>query len=112
MDTRFAITEYPDATVLNAELDALIKKPIYSISRSALKEYEEEYFAKKCKKSKEQIEEAKTIIPGGVQHNLAFNYPFPIVMVRATGFMMLTVMNITTSFRQAAPQSSALTTML
>ena len=85
MDTRFAITEYPDATVLNAELDALIKKPIYSISRSALKEYEEEYFAKKCKKSKEQIEEAKTIIPGGVQHNLAFNYPFPIVMVKAKG---------------------------
>ena len=30
MDTRFAITEYPDAAVLTAELDALIKKPIYS----------------------------------------------------------------------------------
>ena len=26
MDTRFAITEYPDAAVLTAELDALIKK--------------------------------------------------------------------------------------
>lgn len=25
MDTRFAITEYPDAAVLTAELDALIK---------------------------------------------------------------------------------------
>ena len=32
MDTRFAITEYPDAAVLTAELDALIKKPIYSKS--------------------------------------------------------------------------------
>ena len=85
MDTRFAITEYPDAAVLTAQLDALIKKPIYSISRKALKEYEDEYFAKKCKKSKEMIEEAKTIIPGGVQHNLAFNYPFPIVMVKAKG---------------------------
>ena len=49
MDTRFAITEYPDAAVLTAQLDALIKKPIYSISRKALKEYEDEYFAKKCK---------------------------------------------------------------
>lgn len=37
MDTRFAITEYPDAAVLTAELDALIKKPIYSINRTALK---------------------------------------------------------------------------
>lgn len=85
MDTRFAITEYPDAAVLTAQLDALIKKPIYSISRTALKEYEDEYFGKKCKKSKEMIEEAKSIIPGGVQHNLAFNYPFPIVMVKAKG---------------------------
>ncbi|MBQ0026617.1 MAG: aminotransferase class III-fold pyridoxal phosphate-dependent enzyme [Lachnospiraceae bacterium] len=28
---------------------------------------------------------AKTIIPGGVQHNLAFNYPFPIVITKAEG---------------------------
>ena len=58
MDTRFAITEYPDAAVLTAELDALIKKPIYSINRTALKKYEEEYFEKKCAKSKEMITEA------------------------------------------------------
>ena len=31
------------------------------------------------------ITEAKEIIPGGVQHNLAFNYPFPIVMTKAKG---------------------------
>lgn len=85
MDRRFAITEYPDAKQLNARLDELIKKPIYSINRDALKEYEEEYFEKKCQKSKQQIEEAKNIIPGGVQHNLAFNYPFPIVMTKAKG---------------------------
>ena len=85
MDTRFAITEYPDAAVLTAELDALIKKPIYSINRTALKKYEEEYFEKKCAKSKEMITEAKQVIPGGVQHNLAFNYPFPIVMTKAKG---------------------------
>ena len=35
MDTRFAITEYPDAAVLTAELDALIKKPIYSINHQS-----------------------------------------------------------------------------
>lgn len=85
MDTRFAITEYPNAAALTAQLDALIKKPIYSINRAALKEYEQEYFEKKCAKSKEMITEAKEVIPGGVQHNLAFNYPFPIVMVKAKG---------------------------
>ena len=85
MDTRFAITEYPNAAALTAQLDALIKKPIYSINRAALKEYEDEYFAKKCAKSKEMITEAKQVIPGGVQHNLAFNYPFPIVMTKAKG---------------------------
>ena len=85
MDTRFAITEYPDAAVLTAQLDALIKKPIYSINRTALKKYEEEYFEKKCAKSKEMITEAREVIPGGVQHNLAFNYPFPIVMTKAKG---------------------------
>ena len=26
MDTRFAITEYPDAAILTSQLDALIKK--------------------------------------------------------------------------------------
>ena len=85
MDTRFAISEYPDAAALNAQLNALIKKPIYSINRDALKDYVDNYFEKKCQKSKAMIEEAKTVIPGGVQHNLAFNYPFPIVMTKAKG---------------------------
>lgn len=85
MDTRFAISEYPDAAALNAQLNALIKKPIYSINRDALKDYVDNYFEKKCKKSKAMIEEAKQVIPGGVQHNLAFNYPFPIVMTKAKG---------------------------
>ena len=112
MDTRFAITEYPNAAALTAQLDALIKKPIYSINREALKEYEEEYFAKKCTKSKEMITEAKNVIPGGVQHNLAFNYPFPIVMTKAKGNSgMLTVTSILTSSRQAVRQLLAQTTM-
>ncbi|MCR5374880.1 MAG: aminotransferase class III-fold pyridoxal phosphate-dependent enzyme [Lachnospiraceae bacterium] len=31
------------------------------------------------------ITEAKNVIPGGVQHNLAFNYPFPLVITKASG---------------------------
>ena len=85
MDTRFAISEYPDAAKINRQLDELIKKPIYTISDEALANYEAEYFEKKCQKSKAMIEEAKAIIPGGVQHNLAFNYPFPLVFTKAQG---------------------------
>ena len=62
MDTRFAISEYLDAAQVTAQLDALIKKPIYSISPAALKKYEEEYFDKKCAKSKAMITEASDII--------------------------------------------------
>ena len=85
MDTRFAISEYPDAKAINKELDELIKKPIYSLNRNSLKYYEEEFFEKKCQKSKAMITEARDVIPGGVQHNLAFNHPFPIVMTKAEG---------------------------
>ena len=79
------IITYPDAQAVQKQLDDLIKKPIYSIAPDALKKYEEEYFDKKCAKSKAMIEEAKQIIPGGVQHNLAFNYPFPLVFTKAEG---------------------------
>ncbi|NLL62828.1 MAG: aminotransferase class III-fold pyridoxal phosphate-dependent enzyme [Ruminococcaceae bacterium] len=85
MDKNCAITVYPDANAINAELDALIKMPVYSINRNALAKYEEEYFEKKCKKSKAMIADARDVIPGGVQHNLAFNHPFPIAMTKAEG---------------------------
>lgn len=85
MSENFAIKEYLNATTVSAELDALIKKPIYSINRTELNDYVENYFEKKCKKSKEMISQAKKVIPGGVQHNLAFNYPFPLVFTKAQG---------------------------
>ncbi len=85
MGNNFAITNYLDAEAVTKQLDELIKKPIYSIRPGALKKYEEEYFEKKCLKSKEMITTAKGRIPGGVQHNLAFNYPFPLVFTKAYG---------------------------
>ncbi len=81
----FAIDQYLDADEITRKLDVLKDSPVYSIKPEELKKYEEEYFEKKCKKSKEMITEAKNIIPGGVQHNLAFNYPFPIVITKAEG---------------------------
>ena len=81
----FAIDNYPDAAEICAKLDKLKDMPIYGVTPEALKNYEDEYFEKKCPKSKEMISEARNIIPGGVQHNLAFNYPFPIVITKAEG---------------------------
>ncbi|NLD19949.1 MAG: aminotransferase class III-fold pyridoxal phosphate-dependent enzyme [Clostridiales bacterium] len=82
---QFAISKYLDAGEVTRQLDELIKLPIYSIKPSALKEYEDEYFGKKCTKSKAMIDEAIDIIPGGVQHNLAFNHPFPLAFNKAEG---------------------------
>jgi glutamate-1-semialdehyde 2,1-aminomutase len=38
-----------------------------------------------CPRSEEAFEEAKRLIPGGVEHNLSLNKPFPIVMDKAEG---------------------------
>ena len=81
----FAIDEYLDAAEVTRQLDELIKKPVYSIRPDKLQDYVENYFDKKCAGSKAMTAEAKTVIPGGVQHNLAFNYPFPIVITKAEG---------------------------
>lgn len=81
----FAIDAYPDAAAVTKQLDELIKMPMYGIVPDALQMYEEDYFEKKCAGSKAMIDEAKEVIPGGVQHNLAFNYPFPIVITKAEG---------------------------
>lgn len=84
----FAIDEYLDAAEVTRQLDELIKKPVYSVRPDKLKDYVDNYFEKKCARSKEMTTEAKTVIPGGVQHNLAFNYPFPIVITKAEGAKM------------------------
>ncbi|HWR19892.1 MAG TPA: aminotransferase class III-fold pyridoxal phosphate-dependent enzyme [Clostridia bacterium] len=76
---------YVDAKKVTAQLDDLIKQPIRSINKDALQKYETEYYGKKCKASYEMVEKAIKVIPGGVQHNLAFNYPFPLVFTKAEG---------------------------
>lgn len=83
MSNKIALSRYVDAKAVTEKLDNLIKMPIYSISDESLKNYESEYFGKKCVKSKQMIDKAKDVIPGGVQHNLAFNYPFPLVFTSA-----------------------------
>ena len=44
-----------------------------------------DYFDTRCQRSRELTDAAQELIPGGVQHNLAFNYPFPIAIEKAEG---------------------------
>jgi len=84
INSHFAISEYHNVSEVYSGLDALISLPIRPVKREKLKGYME-YFEKKCSKSKEMINAAMNFIPGGVQHNLAFNYPFPLVFTKAEG---------------------------
>ena len=80
----FAISEYHDTPRLLAQLEALISQPVRMLRGEALQACLA-YFENKCPGSKAMIERARNVIPGGVQHNLAFNYPFPLVMTKAQG---------------------------
>ncbi|MEG2053754.1 MAG: aminotransferase class III-fold pyridoxal phosphate-dependent enzyme [Oscillospiraceae bacterium] len=79
------ISRWDDPEKINADLVKLTSEPIYEIGEDYYKNDILDYFDNKCKRSKEIFEEAKTFIPGGVQHNLAFNKPFPICMAKAEG---------------------------
>jgi len=77
-------TEYLDVKAIYGKLDKLISQPIRPVRRDKMQAYLD-YFETHCTKSKEMIHTAMNFIPGGVQHNLAFNYPFPLVFTKAEG---------------------------
>ena len=81
----YGINKLDKAADINAELKNLTSQPIYKVSKEYYEGKVLPYFDQKCKKSKEITEEAKRYIPGGVQHNLAFNKPFPICVTKAEG---------------------------
>ncbi len=79
-----AISQWHDTAAVYERLDALLKAPIRPIARERMTEILA-YFDTKCAGSKRLTDEAAKFIPGGVQHNLAFNYPFPLAIERADG---------------------------
>jgi glutamate-1-semialdehyde aminotransferase/ribulose-5-phosphate 4-epimerase/fuculose-1-phosphate aldolase len=83
-DQRYAISEYPDVAAVYAGLEALVSRPLRKVRPAVMKEYLD-YFETKCARSKALSDEANEYIPGGVQHNLAFNYPFPLAIEKADG---------------------------
>jgi glutamate-1-semialdehyde 2,1-aminomutase len=80
----FAITNYHDVKTIYARISKLVNQDIQPIRREDMDRYLAG-FQKKYASSKPVIDEAMNYIPGGVQHNLAFNYPYPIVFDRAEG---------------------------
>jgi glutamate-1-semialdehyde 2,1-aminomutase len=84
MDGQYSISEWQDTKEIYTRLTGLIGQPPRPIRREKMQEYLA-YFDERCKRSRELTEEAKKFIPGGVQHNLAFNYPFPIAIQKADG---------------------------
>jgi len=80
----YAISYWPDTQDILARLDKLVRQPMLPISRDKMSEYLA-HFENNCKTSKALVEKARNYIPGGIQHNLAFNYPFPIAINKAEG---------------------------
>lgn len=83
-DLGYGITTYPDVVDVYRRLNALIDQPVRGPRHDAMLGVLD-YFETKCAGSKAITERAKKRIPGGVQHNLAFNYPFPLAISKASG---------------------------
>lgn len=81
----YGVNRWADAHSINVSLKELTEKDIYGVDKETYNDIVENYYNKKCAKSKAITTEAKQFIPGGVQHNLAFNKPFPMCMVKAEG---------------------------
>jgi len=79
-----AISEWPDVANLYRRFDELVKQPMRPITPKAMPQVMR-YFEDRCQGSKRLAEKAKSVIPGGVQHNLAFNHPFALAVAQAEG---------------------------
>ena len=75
---------YSDSKLIYDKLSNLLSLPPLAVRKDAMDRYLD-YFDRLCVKSRDMVYEAKSYIPGGVQHNLAFNYPFPLVFEKSQG---------------------------
>lgn len=82
--SNYSITNYHDVEPIYKKLKDLVANPALGLPKEVL-ENAMDYFDKNCKNSEKMVKEAKNYIPGGAQHNLAFNYPYPIVFDKAEG---------------------------
>lgn len=90
MENEYAISKWHNTQDLYQRLDALINCPVHTLDPEFL-ETCLTYFSTRCNKSKQLYKKACRHIPGGVQHNLAFNFPFPIAFSSAEGAFLTDV---------------------
>lgn len=83
----YAISTWPDTTEVMGRLQDLLRQPPRGIAPKNMPKILA-YFDEKCATSKALAHRAKEVIPGGVQHNLAFNYPFPLAAAKVDGAHM------------------------
>ncbi len=79
------ISRWDNPKAINRKLKALTDQPIWEVDDDYYENVVLKYYDDNCKKSYAVFEEAQKYIPGGVQHNLAFNKPFPMCMEKASG---------------------------
>jgi len=84
MNNAYAISRWPDTDALIEKGKRLVSQPIRPIRRDKMAEYLA-YFDQHCARSKAMTARAAELIPGGVPHNLAFNFPFPLAVAKAEG---------------------------
>lgn len=78
------ISHWPDIDIIEQASKQLVSRPMAKLTDEHQARVDL-WFEQRCRISKQRAEEAKLRIPGGVQHNLAFNKPFPLDIVRAKG---------------------------
>lgn len=79
------ISRWDDPDLINKQLKDLTSQPIWEVDDEYYENTVMKYFDEKCGGSKTMYEESQQYIPGGVQHNLAFNKPFPMCMTKTDG---------------------------
>ncbi|WP_208908651.1 aspartate aminotransferase family protein [Paracidovorax avenae] len=79
-----AISAWPGTAALYDRFAELVRQPMRPVRRDAMPKVLR-WFDEKCAGSKRLAEQARAVIPGGIQHNLAFNHPFPLAIAQAEG---------------------------
>ena len=84
MTSRYGISEYPDIPAIQARLAELTAAPVRALTKEQLAAYHG-WYDEHTPGSRAAAAEAEAAIPGGVQHNLALNDPWPLDVVKADG---------------------------
>ena len=79
------ISRWDSPEEINARLKTLTDQEIWEVDDDYYENTILKYYEENCRQSRAVYEESREYIPGGVQHNLAFNKPFPMCMVKADG---------------------------